>query len=251
MAAPRARKATKRTTRKRPAVRARPELEAPEGVPSPAATAPIRLLIADDHPLFLDGLEAFFSTQPDIAIVARCADGEETLERIRAVRPDVALLDRHLPTLDALGIVRRLTQEKLPARLVIFVADVDQDVMIEALGLGVRGFLNKSLPSRLIAECVRQIHAGGYWLEKQVTALAMQKMVLREGGHRRLLQAGLTPRETEIAKLAAQNLRTFDISKRLNISPGTAKLHLHQIYRKLNLSGRLALMLYARDNGLV
>ena len=218
--------------------------------PSTAPT-PVRLLIADDHPLFLDGLEAFFATQSDVAIVARCVDGEEALERIRTLKPDVALLDRQLPTLDAIGIVRRVAPEHLAPRIVVFVADSDHDVMIEALGLGVRGFLNKSLPARLIAECVRQIHAGGYWLEKQVTALAMQKMVLRESGHKRLLQAGLTPRETEIAKLAAQNLRTGDISKRLNISPGTAKLHLHQIYRKLNLSGRLALMLYARENGLV
>ena len=250
MAAARARKAARGTTRKKTTRRPAPPAAAPPSVPSSPSTA-IRLLIADDHPLFLDGLEAFFATQSDVVIVARCADGEETLERIRALRPDVAILDRQLPTLDALSIVRRLAPEHLTARLVMFVADSDHDVMIEALGLGVRGFLNKSLPSRLIAECVRQIHAGGYWLEKQVTALAMQKMVLRESGHTRLLQAGLTPRETEIAKLAAQNLRTGDISKRLNISPGTAKLHLHQIYRKLNLSGRLALMLYARENGLV
>jgi DNA-binding NarL/FixJ family response regulator len=250
MASGRARKATRRTTRKKSTRRPAPQAAPPPSVPSSPSTA-IRLLIADDHPLFLDGLEAFFATQPDVIIIARCGDGEETLERIRQLRPDVAILDRLLPTIDALGIVRRLAPEQLTSRLVMFVADADHDLMIEALGLGVRGFLNKSLPSRLIAECVRQIHAGGYWLEKQVTALAMQKMVLRESGHKRLLQAGLTPRETEIAKLAAQNLRTGDISKRLNISPGTAKLHLHQIYRKLNLSGRLALMLYARENGLV
>jgi two-component system, NarL family, nitrate/nitrite response regulator NarL len=249
MASARMRKATRRPTRK---ARRRAQ---PAAAPAPSApssvTTSVRLLIADDHPLFLDGLEAFFGTQPDVTIVARCVDGEEALEAIRNLKPDVALLDRLLPTLDAIGIVRRIAPEHLASRIVIFVADADHDVMIEALGLGVRGFLNKSLPSRLIAECVRQIHAGGYWLEKQVTAVAMQKMVLRESGHRRLLQAGLTPRETEIAKLAAQNLRTGDISKRLNISPGTAKLHLHQIYRKLNLSGRLALMLYARENGLV
>ena len=250
MVAARARKPARRPDRKKPARRGPQQAPPPPSVPTDSPTA-IRLLIADDHPLFLDGLEGFFATQPDVTIVARCADGDEALERIKALRPDVALLDRHLPTLDALGIVRRLAPDRMTARIVMFVSDADHDVMIEALSLGVRGFLNKSLPSRLIAECVRQIQAGGYWLEKQVTALAMQKMVLRESGHRRLLQAGLTPRETEIAKLAAQNLRTGDISKRLNISPGTAKLHLHQIYRKLNLSGRLALMLYARENGLV
>src|SRR5205085_1886246 len=86
------------------------------------------------------------------------------------------------------------------------------------------GFLHKSIPSRLIGESIRQIHAGGYWLEKQVTAAAVEKMVRRESGHRRLLEGGLTPREIEIAKLAAQDLRTEDISNKLNISPGTVRL---------------------------
>ena len=215
------------------------------------ATPTIRVLIADGHPLFLDGLEAFCKSQHDLTIAARCADGEEVLREIRELRPDIALLDGQLPTLGALTIVRRLDTERLSTKAIIFVSDDEDDIMIEAVGSGVRGFLHKSIPSRLIGECIRKIHAGGHWFEKQVTASAMEKMVRRETGHRRLLQGGLTPREIEIAKLAAQDLRTEDISKKLNISPGTAKLHLHQIYRKLSLSGRIALMLYARENGLV
>ena len=219
--------------------------------PTSAATSTIRVLIADGHPLFLDGLEAFCRSQHDLTMVARCADGEEVVREIRALRPDVALLDGQLPTLDALAVVRRLGKEQLATKIVIFISDDEHDMMIEAVGSGVRGFLHKSIPSRLIGECIRKIHAGGYWLEKHATAAAVEKMVRRESGHRRLLQGGLTPREIEIAKLAALDLRTDDISKKLNISPGTAKLHLHQIYRKLGLSGRIALMLYARENGLV
>ena len=223
---------------------------APTG-PASVTTSTIRVLIADSHPLFLDGLEAYCRSQRDIMVAARCSDGGEVLREIRELRPDVALLDGQLSTLDALAIVRRIDKERLPTKAIIFVSDDEDDVMIEAVGSGVRGFLHKSIPSRLIGECIRKIHAGGHWFEKQVTAAAMEKMVRRETGHRRLLQGGLTPREIEIAKLAAQDLRTEDISKKLNISPGTAKLHLHQIYRKLNLSGRIALMLYARENGLV
>ena len=219
--------------------------------PPSTATVTIRVLIADGHPLFLDGLEAFCKTQHDIAIVARCGDGEEAIREIRVHRPDIALLDGQLPTLDAMGVVQRLGQEQLQAtKIIIFIADDEHDMMIQAVGSGVRGFLHKSIPSRLIGECIRKIHAGGYWLEKHVTAGAVEKMVQRETGQRRLLEGGLTPREIEIAKLAAQDLRTEDISNKLHISPGTAKLHLHQIYRKLNLSGRIALMLYARENGL-
>jgi DNA-binding NarL/FixJ family response regulator len=243
-----------KTTTKRPAQksvgRARPTGAASPD-PPPAATPTIRVLIADGHPLFLDGLEAFCRSQRDITIVARCANGEEVLRETRELRPDVVLLDGQLPPLDALTIVRHLDREHLSTKAIIFVSDDEDDVMIEAVGSGVRGFLHKSIPSRLIGECIRKIHAGGHWFEKHVTAAAMEKMVRRETGHRRLLQGGLTPREIEIAKLAAQDLRTEEISKKLNISPGTAKLHLHQIYRKLSLSGRIALMLYARENGLV
>lgn len=215
-----------------------------------AGTATIRVLIADGHPLFLDGLEAFCKSQRDLVIVARCEDGDDALREIRAQRPDVALIDGQLPGVNVLGIVRRLEKDQLATKVIMFISEDEHDVMIEAVGSGIRGFLHKSIPSRLIGECIRKIQAGGYWLEKHVTAGAMEKMVRRESGHRRLLEGGLTPREIEIAKLAAQDLRTEDISNKLNISPGTAKLHLHQIYRKLNLSGRIALMLYARENGL-
>ena len=216
------------------------------GTPRPS----IRLLIADDHPLFLDGLEAFFGTQPDVMVVGRCRDGNATLHQIRELRPDVVIIDRQLPKLAAVDLVRQLVSEKFAGRVIIFVTEDDDAIMLAAMELGVRGFLHKSIPSRLIGECVRKVHAGGYWLEKQVTAAAVEKMVRREATRRRLAEAGLTRRETEIATLAAQNIRTEDISRTLRITTGTAKLHLHQVYRKLNLSGRLDLLLFARETGL-
>jgi DNA-binding NarL/FixJ family response regulator len=245
----RASKARRHPAAKSPEQRRSLTVPPPETTAAGAAT--IRVVIADGHPLFLDGLEAFCNSQPDITIVARCGDVEEAVRRIRELRPHVILVDAQLPALGALAVVRRLAKEQLATKIVIFISDDEHEVMIEAVGAGVRGFLHKSIPSRLIGECIRKIQAGGYWLERHAAAAAVEKMVRRETGHRRLLQGGLTPREIEIAKLAAQDLRTEDISKKLNISPGTAKLHLHQIYRKLNLSGRIALMLYAQENGLV
>lgn len=249
MPAARASKALKHPAEK-PAERGR-TVTVPLSETTAAGAAMIRVLIADGHPLFLDGLEVFCNSQPDIAIVARCDDGEEAVRQIRELRPSIVLIDAQLPALGALAVVRRLAKEQLVTKIIIFISEDEDEVMIEAVGAGVRGFLHKSIPSRLIGECIRKIQAGGYWLERHTTAAAVEKMVRRETGHRRLLQGGLTPREIEIAKLAAQDLRTEDISKKLNISPGTAKLHLHQIYRKLNLSGRIALMLYAQENGLV
>ena len=234
-------------------------VDQPSPVPVPATTpaeAPsgrskaIRVVVADNHLLFLHGLNSFLAGQADLQVLAACETGKEALDQIMTHQPDVALLDGDLPGLDALDIVRRLRAGSSNTAVVIMTSAVDDQAFIAAIRLGVRGFLVKSMPPRLMAECVRQVHAGGYWLEKQATAVALEKIVRSEANQRRLSEAGLTRRETEIARLGGQGIRTAEIAKRLNISPGTVKLHLHQIYKKLGLSGRIALMVYARENGL-
>jgi DNA-binding NarL/FixJ family response regulator len=210
-----------------------------------------RVLIASEQPLFLDGLAALLRRQRDTIVVARCADEDETVRRVGELRPDVAILDVDLPRRDGLRVVRRITQGPSTTKLVLFTADADDDALLEAVRLGVRGVLLKSSASPVITECVRQVHAGGYWLEKQMTTMALRKMVRREAAARHLSAAGLTPRELEIARLAGQGIQNLGIGTTLRISPATVKIHLHQIYRKLGLSGRIALMVYARDNYLV
>lgn len=210
-----------------------------------------RVLIASEQPLFLDGLEALLRQQRDTEVVARCAGDDETVRRVRELRPDVAVLDVDLPRRDGLRVVRRIVEEPADTRVVLFTADADDDTLLEAVRLGVRGVLLKSIASPVVAQCVREVHAGGYWLEKRMTTLALRKMVRREAAARRLSAAGLTPRELQIARLAGQGLQNLGIGAKLRISPATVKIHLHKIYRKLGLSGRIALMVYARDNDLV
>jgi len=245
-------------TKGTPTPRAKPtEQAAPAASPLAAPpegpdgkTRTIRVVVADDHLLFLHGLHSFLTGQGDLDVVAACESGKAALDEIMAHQPDVALLDGDLPGLDALDIVRRLRAGSINTAVVIMTSTVDDQAFIAAIRLGVRGFLVKSMPPRLMAECVRQVSAGGYWLEKQATAVALEKIVRSEANQRRLSEAGLTRRETEIARLGGQGVRTAEIATRLNISPGTVKLHLHQIYKKLGLSGRIALMVYARENGL-
>ena len=211
----------------------------------------VRILIWSEQPLFLDGLEALLRREADIAVVARCTDGDEIVSGSVEHNPDVALLDIDISRESSLGTVRRLSNATPNTKVVLFTARAEGDALIEAVRFGVRGVLLKSGASPVIFQCVRQVHAGAYWLEKQMTAAALGKMVRREATQRQLSRAGLTPRELEIAKLAGQGLRNVGIGTKLQISPATVKIHLHQIYRKLNLSGRIALMVYARDNDLV
>jgi two-component system, NarL family, nitrate/nitrite response regulator NarL len=214
-------------------------------------TAPARLLIAGEQPLFLDGLQALLGREPDTAVVARCASDEDVVGQAQALQPDVALLDVDISRPTNLAIVRRFNEVASATKVVVLTPRTEEDALVAAVRLGVRGVLLKSVASATILQCIRQVHGGGYWLDKQMTAKALRKIVRREVTQRQLSVAGLTPRELEIAKLAGQGLRNLAIGTTLSISPATVKIHLHQIYRKLNLSGRLALMIYARDNDLI
>ena len=214
-------------------------------------TPAARILIAGEQPLFLDGLQGLLGREPDTSVVVRCTGEAEILNQAQASRPDVALLDVDISRTANLEIVRRLNEVASATKVVLLTPRTDEEALIAAVRLGVRGVLLKSVPPTVIMQCIRQVHGGGYWLDKQMTATALRKIVRREATQRRLSVAGLTPRELEIAKLAGQGLRNHGIGAKLGISPATVKIHLHQIYRKLNLSNRLALMIYARDNDLI
>ncbi len=211
---------------------------------------PIGLVLADDHPLVLDGLANLFSQEEDITVRARCRDGEETLRAARQHRPDVLILDIRMPVKSGLEVLRELHQEKLPTRVVLLTAGLDEDEVLEAVRLGARGVILKEMAPQLLVQCVRKVAAGEQWLEKRSFSRALEKMLRREAGARQVAGV-LTPREIEIVRMVAQGLRNQQIADKLHISEGTVKIHLHNIYEKLQVDGRVALTLYARDKGLI
>ncbi len=213
-------------------------------------TPMIRLVLADDHPIVLDGLEGLFRLQPDFQVVARCKDGGEALGAVREHRPDVLLLDIRMPGMDGLGVLRALKKEKLPTRVVLLTVGLDEEDVLEAIRLGVKGVVLKEMAPELLVQCIRKVHAGGEWLEKRSVSRALDKLLRREASAREI--AGLlTPREIEIVRMVAGGLRNKEIAEKLSISEGTVKMHLHNVYEKARVDGRLALTLYAQDKGLV
>ena len=121
---------------------------------------PITLVLADDHPLILDGIENLFQLEKDFKLVARCVDGEEALRAVRVHRPDVLVLDIRMPVRDGLSVLREMKKEKLPTRAVLLTAALDEDELAEAVRLGVRGLVLKELAPKLLVQCIRQVHAG-------------------------------------------------------------------------------------------
>lgn len=209
----------------------------------------IRLVLADDHPILLDGLERLFQLEPDFQVLARCADGAEALRAVANHRPDVLILDLGMPVKDGLTVLRELRSLKLPTAVVVLTASLDEDDLLEAIQLGARGFLAKGLAPDLIVKCVRKVHAGEQWLEPGLVVRAAEKLSRRQAAGREVGRV-LTARELEIVRLVATGRRNKAIAEALSISEGTVKIHLHNVYEKLGLDGRLALVLYAQDNGL-
>jgi DNA-binding NarL/FixJ family response regulator len=209
----------------------------------------IRLVIADDHPLILDGLENLLRLEPDMKVVARCRDGEETLQAVRHHQPDLLILDIRMPRKDGLKVLQELGKEKLPTRVVVLTAELDGKEALKLLRFGVKGILLKEMAPQLLVQCIRKVHAGGHWLERESTGRVLDQLLRQETESRDLAEV-LTSREIEIVRLVARGLPNKAIAKKLYLSEGTVKVHLHNVYDKLELDSRLALLRYAQERGL-
>lgn len=210
---------------------------------------PITLILADDHPLILDGMENLFRIEKDLRVVARCLDGEETLKAVRKHKPDILILDIRMPGKDGLAVLRAMRKENLPTPVVLLTAVVEEEEVAEAIRLGVRGLVLKELAPKLLVQCIREVNAGGLWLEKHSVSTALERLLQREAGRKEAAQV-LTPREVEIVRQVAAGLRNAQIATQLFISEGTVKMHLHNIYQKLNVDNRTKLTRYAQEKGL-
>jgi DNA-binding NarL/FixJ family response regulator len=209
----------------------------------------VRLVLADDHPLVLDGLEQLFRLERDFQVVARCRDGNETLRAVRLHRPDLLVLDIKMPGLDGLSVLRAVRDEGLPTETVLLTAALDDDQLVEAVRLGVRGVVLKESAPRVIISALREVRSGGSWLEGRAVSRALQKLVRREKTERDADRV-LTPREIEIVRMVGSGARNREIAARLFITEGTVKIHFHNIYEKLAINSRVELALWARDQGL-
>jgi len=210
---------------------------------------PIRVALADDHPIVLDGLEQLFRVVPEITVVARAVNADEALHVLRTVAPDVMLLDLVMPG-GGLELLRAASAADLPTRIILLTAVVDDVQLLEAIRLGAQGVVLKDMAPQLIIDAIREVHAGGQWLEKGLGARALRRLLSRDLQNQSPARL-LSRREMEIVRLVADGLRNKAIAERLAIGEGTVKVHLHNIYEKLDITSRVALANYAREHDLL
>ncbi len=208
----------------------------------------IRLTLADDHPVVLQGLQRLFETQSDFDVVACCGGGGEALDSVRHARPDVLVLDLRMPGRSGLDVLRALAAEKLSCRTVLLTAAITDNDIVEAVRLGVNGIVMKESPPDTLVDCVRRVARGGQSIEQDTLAKAFGRVLRREAAAREVTST-LTPREIELVRMVALGLRNRAIAERLAITEGTVKIHLHNVYEKLAIDGRLELMRWAQEQG--
>lgn len=209
----------------------------------------IRIVVADDHPFILDGLDQLFRAESDCEIVARSKDGEQALRAVQTFRPDVLVLDVRMPRLDGIELLRRMHELQLPTKVVLLTASLDDARLLEAFRLGAGGLVLKESAPRLLVQSVRQVANGEQSWNGKAIAGALRLVLQREQAVA-AASSVLTARELEVTRMIALGLRNKEIASRLEITEGTVKFHLHSIYEKLQIDGRYALMSYARDHGL-
>lgn len=203
-----------------------------------------RIVLADDHPLVLFGLVKMLETAPGLDIVARCEDGQGALAQIRAQRPELALIDVHLPKLDGLEVLAAVRKELLPTRVILLSASMsDHEVRSAVLG-GAQGLiLKESAPETLLA-CLQEVAEGRSWFQAGVVTLAFEREIDRLQQHLEMVKP-LTPREAELTLLVGAQMSNKEIANRLSLAEGTVKIHLHNIYRKLEIRKRSKLVEFA------
>jgi DNA-binding NarL/FixJ family response regulator len=208
----------------------------------------IRLALADDHPLVLEGLAHLFEQEPDLEVVARCSNGEAALRALRDQRPDILIIDLSMPGLSGVDVLRRMAEEGAVTRVILLTGDVGEEDLLEAIRLGVRGVLLKEAAPDLLVRSVRAVHAGERRLEGGLASRALERLLAREVDRQ---QAGTAPsrREAELIRLVSQGLRNKEIAARLGITEGTVKTHLHRLYEKLGVTSRVELVNCARCKG--
>jgi DNA-binding NarL/FixJ family response regulator len=211
---------------------------------------PIRILVADDHPVVRDGLVAILSTQPDFQIVGEAGNGREVIDKMARLQPDVLLLDLEMPEIDGVQALRKVRESQPNARAIVFTAFDTDERILGAVQAGAQGYLLKGAPREELFEAIRVVHGGGSLLQPVVTSKLMRRISLEQGTGQNNPDA-LTPRELEVLRLLARGLQNKEIALDLVISERTVKFHVSSILHKLGAGNRTEAVTMALQQGLV
>ncbi len=208
----------------------------------------MRVFVADDHPIYRDGMVRAISERPDLELVGEASDGREALAAIGDVKPDVALIDIRMPGLDGLEVLGAVRREGGTTHVVLLSAHLDSDLAYRAVAAGARGYLSKQAARQEICDGIALVADGGTAFAPEVQTGLASELHERERGQQGPV---LTSREREVLKLVAAGQSAPEIAERIHLSPATVKSHLQAIYDKLGVAERAAAVAEGMRRGLL
>lgn len=210
----------------------------------------IRVLIADDHGLVRKGIRALLAREADIAVVGEARDGQEAIEVAATLRPDVVLMDLAMPALDGIEATRMISARQPETRILVLTSFTTDDKVFPALKAGALGYLLKDSEPEALAQAIRQVAHGESSLHPAIARKVLQELAHPAPPSRPPTPEPLTEREVEVLRLIAQGLSNKEIADRLIVTEKTARTHVSNILRKLQLASRTQATLYALREGL-
>jgi two-component system nitrate/nitrite response regulator NarL len=208
--------------------------------------APIRIVIADDHPLVREGLRALLELQPGFTVAGEAGDGLEAVQMTRALRPDVLLLDLAMPQMNGLEVLKELADTAIDVKAILLTATIEREETLRALRLGARGVVLKESATQMLYKCIRAVMAGEFWVGRERIADLMQilRQMEQEPAREASPASRLSRRERQVIAAVVEGAGNRDIATDLRLSEQTVKNHLSHIFDKLGVSNRLELALY-------
>ncbi len=214
---------------------------------------PIRVLIVDDHTLFRSGIKLLLERQSGFEVVGEAGDGLEGVKRAKQLKPDVVLLDLHMPGTSGLEAISLLREDAPQAQVIMLTVSEDAEDLLEALRAGARGYLLKNIETDFLLDSIRRAAAGESVMSSQMTGKLADAMRTPQIGLAKAESnlGKLTPREREIIVMLASGASNKEIARTLDLAESTVKIHVQGILRKLNLVSRVQAAVYAVEHGLI
>lgn len=206
----------------------------------------IRVLIADDHPLFRQGIKQILELENDITVVAQAANGDEAVRLTREHKPDVILMDINMPGSNGLQAIKEIKDENINSKIIVLTIHEDREYLIKTIQMGAEGYVLKDAEPSVLIDAIRSVHQGQSYIQPNMTKeLVKEFNRLTLHGRERNGENRLTAREREVLKLIAEGMINKEIATKLYISEKTVKNHVSSIFRKLNVSDRTQAAIYA------
>ena len=214
----------------------------------------VRILVADDHPIFRDGLRRLLEAEPDLSVVAQAVDAAEAIQLTQQVQPDILLLDVAMPKVSGIEALETLVELPNPPGVILLTAAIDRADIVRALQLGARGVVLKESATAVLLKAIRVVMEGGYWVGRESVSdllFALQSLTPQPERPETAARFSLTAREVQIVRLILAAAGNKKIADTLNISEKTVKHHQTNIFEKLGVSNRLELALFAAQHDLL